>query len=202
MKRTWNVTRHLAVLGVSALSILPVSPAVSAQSTLTRWSFTLQGAARIPQDIWISALGSNLNGWQSGGSICLGPLAQGIDVGQSATILTSVLSAGILGVDGQPVPATDAAGNPLVYFAPGIEIPGRRFSLENGRSFFVIIDGFIVESTTDAFSAGSHLPIMFTFDFVEGRVEQELVAWTLDANGKWFPLLNEGLMMTNVRRVL
>jgi hypothetical protein len=51
---------------------------VQAQAgTLSRWSFTIQGAAKLPQDVWVSALGSNSTGWQSGGSICLGVPAQG-----------------------------------------------------------------------------------------------------------------------------
>lgn len=93
------------------------------------------------------------------------------------------------------------ARNDACYCAPGIDIPGRSFTLENGQSYYVIIDGYIVESTTEDFQAGTHFPLMFTFDYVEGRVEQELVAWTQDADGDWFPFLNEGLMMTNVRRV-
>lgn len=200
-----HLNKMLRLLVVTVLTVFGVergTGSLQAQAgTLTRWSFTIQGAAKLPQDVWVSALGSNTTGWQSGGSICLGVLAQGFEPGQSITILTDVVEAGILGVDGQPVPATDASGNPLVYFAPGIEIPGRAFSLRNGESYYVIIDGYIIESTSQAFEVGTHAPLMFTFDFVEGRVEQELVAWTQDANGRWFPFLNEGLMMTNVRRV-
>jgi hypothetical protein len=43
---------------------------------------------------------------------------------------------------------------------------------------------------------------MFTFDFDDrlGRVDRVLVAW-MDIGGEFVPFLNEGLMMTNVRRL-
>lgn len=188
--------RRSAVASASVMLVtLGATPALAqSPQTLNRYSFTIQGAAGLPQDIWVSALGSNLTDWQSGGSLCLGPLAQGLDIGQHTTILTTVTEAGILGVDGQPVAAGD-------YFAPGIEVPSRDFTLRNGKSFYVIMDGLVAESNIPMFPAGAHVPFMFTFEFVEGHVEQEMVTWTQDPEGNWFPFLNEGLQSTNIRRV-
>lgn len=201
----------LALAGI--LTAVPSIPTASAQprppaqptppaQQLNRWSLTIQGAAKLPQDVWVSALGSNTTGWQSGGSICLGLLAQGFEPGDSITILTDVVAAGLFGPDGFPVPTTDANNDPIVYFAPGIELPDRYFTLAEDRSFYVIIDGYVVESTQpEVFPVGVNVPLMFTFEYQEGRAELEMVAWTLDAKGEWFPFLNEGLMMANVRRV-
>jgi hypothetical protein len=194
--RRWLAT-FLALIGLSHTGAAAIAQTVETD----RWSFTIQGAAGLPQDVWIAALGSNSNGWLGGGSICLGPLAQGFEPGQSVTLLIDVVEAGVFGIDGAPVPTTDAAGNPVVYFAPGIELPGRSFTLREGASFYAILDAYVVESTTpDVFPVGVHLPVMFTFEYVEGRVEQELALWTQDASGQWVPTLNEGLMSTNIRR--
>jgi hypothetical protein len=189
VRRSGLVSTVAMLVTFGAAPMLAQSP-----QTLNRYSFTIQGAAGLPQDIWVSALGSNLGGWESGGSLCLGPLAQGLDIGQHTTILTNVIEAGILGVDGQPVAAGD-------YFAPGIEVPSRNFTLTNGKSFYVIMDGFVAESNIPMFPARAHVPFMFTFEFVQGHVEQEMVTWTQDPEGNWFPFLNEGLQSTNIRLV-
>jgi hypothetical protein len=195
------VRRLAASLVVLVIVGLGGAPAVAQPETVERFSFTIQGAAGLPQDVWITALGSNATEWLGGGSICLGPLAQGFEPGQSVTLLMDAVEAGVLGVDGAPVPASDSAGNPIVYFAPGIELPGRSFSLHEGTSFYAVFDAYIVESKTESFPVGAHLPVMFTFEFFEGRVEQQIVLWTQGANGQWTPTLNEGLMSTNIRRV-
>ena len=170
------------------------TPAHAQSQSPDQWSFVISTAPGLPQDIWLSALGSNAAGWHGGGVLCLGPLAQGLDTGQHATLQTTVLQAGILGVDGQPVPDGD-------YTAPGEDLPARSFTLVIGQSFFVIFDAFVAESNIDLFPAGAHVPAMFTFDFVEGRTNQELVTWLQDPAGQWHPFLNEGLMLTNIRRV-
>jgi hypothetical protein len=131
-------------------------------------------------------------------------LAQGFDVGDHVTILVDVISAGIVGTDGSPVPTTDINGNPIQYFFPGIDIPGQYYTVTDGNTFFVIADGEVVETSQPAFfplPVGTHFPLMYTFDYITGRVEQDLALWLQDGNGRWFPFLNEGLMMTNVRRV-
>lgn len=80
--------RRSAVASASVMLVtLGAAPALAqSPQTLNRYSFTIQGAAGLPQDIWVSALGSNVTGWESGGSLCLGPLAQGLDIGQHTTI--------------------------------------------------------------------------------------------------------------------
>lgn len=157
-----------------------------------RWFLTIQGAAGLPQDVWIAAQGNDEEGWLGGGSICLGPLAQGFEPGDHATLLTDVIDAGVVGVDGRPV----APGN---YVAPGTEIPDRRFEVVEGETFFAIVEFAVSESNIDLFSRGDSGVLMFTFDRILGRVEQNVVAWFPDANGDFQPFLNEGLMSTNLR---
>lgn len=143
-----------------------------------------------------------------GGSICLGPLGQGLGPGDHATALVEVLEGGIYGIDGMPVP-------PMAYFAPGIpvplgprdgpgaELPGRDFELVPGRTFYLITRHTIVESNLDRFGlpAGLVVTAMFTFDFDPnnlGRSDQLTVNWA-DFGFGFFPFLDEGVLMTNVR---
>jgi hypothetical protein len=80
-----------------------VAPRRATDPDELRWSVVLSTAPGNPQDVWIAATGNNEVGWRGGGSICLGPLAQGFEPGDHATIQTDVVEAGIIGVDGTPV---------------------------------------------------------------------------------------------------
>lgn len=177
------------------------------------WTLVLSTAPRQPQDVWLAAHGNNTDGWNSGGSVCLGVLAndQGpndpvpaFEPGDHATLLTDVVEAGVFGVDGTPVPPGD-------YLAPGNafdQSPSRDFTLAPGQSFYVIYDGTVINSSLPAafpFPVGSVLRLMFTLDYDgEGRQIQPAVLWGSipDGNGGSFfvPFLNEGEMMLNARR--
>ena len=110
------------------------------------------------------------------------------------------------GVDGMPVP-------PGTYFAPGIpspfgpkdgpgeELPGREFEMVVGETFYLIMEGYVVESSLDRFGIpqGFRTTFMFTFDFDDlGRSDQLAVNWS-DFGFGFFPFLDEGVLMTNVR---
>ena len=69
----------------------------------------------------------------------------------------------------------------------------------DGVTFYAIVDFNVSESNIDLFGAGDSGQLMFTFDSVMSRVEQELVLWFPDGFGGYFPFLNEGLMSTNFR---
>jgi hypothetical protein len=177
------------------------------------WSVVLTTAPQQPQDVWLAAHGDNTEGWNSGGSVCLGVLAndQGptdpvpaFEPGDHATLLTDVVEAGVFGVDGAPVPPGD-------YFAPGNALdqsPGRSFTLTPGQSFYIVYDGTVINSSLPAafpFPVGSVLRLMFTLDYDgEGRQVQPAVLWGAipDGSGGSFfvPFLNEGEMMLNARR--
>jgi hypothetical protein len=76
------------------------------------------------------------------------------------------------------------------------------FEVVEGGTFYVILETFIVNSNIPGLTPGDTGRIMFTFDFDDrlGRVDRVLVAW-MDIGGEFVPFLNEGLMMTNVRRL-
>lgn len=187
-----NAIRHLACLFGLTLIVGALAGPATGSPPGERWSLTISTAPHIPQDVWIAGNGSNTEGWTSGGSICLGHLAQGFDVGENVTILTDVVAAGIVGPDGTPVP-------PGMYVAPSAELGDRPFEVVEGETFYVMIDGFIVNSKVPTFPVGSTVRIMFTFDEVGGRATQPLVLW-FDTPIGFVPFLNEGDMMTNVRR--
>jgi hypothetical protein len=149
----------------------------------------------LPQDVWFAGQGSNATAWKGGGVVCLGHLAQGFPVGLHATIKVDVVQAGIIGPDGFPV-------DPGPYVAPGIELPDLAFEVVEGGTFYVILETFIVNSNIPGLTSGDTGRIMFTFDFDGqlGRVDRVLVAW-MDIAGEFVPFLNEGVMMTNVRRL-
>lgn len=186
--------RFISFMMLSAViaSGLPIAATAQGRPTSERWALTIQGAAGLPQDVWIAATGNNTDGWLGGGSICLGLLAQGFDVGDTATLLTKVVEAGVIGVDGSPVSPGD-------YLAPGIDIPDRDFSVVDGQTFYAIVDFRVSESNIDLFDAGDSGQLMFTFETALGRTEQELVLWFPDGFGGFVPFLNEGLMSTNLR---
>lgn len=193
---------------VLASAALFAGPAVADPPTEPRWSVVLSTAPHHPQDVWFTATGNNVDGWHSGGCICIGPLAQGLGPGDHATALIDIVEGGVVGIDGLPVP-------PGTYFAPGIpeplgpkdgpgaELPGRDFDVTVGETFYVLGFMEIVESNLDRFGLprGAVVPVMFTFDFDPenlGRSEALAVIWT-DVGIGFMPFLNEGLLMTNVR---
>jgi hypothetical protein len=201
----------LMVAMVATLSILAVPARVSAdQPTAPVWSLVVTTAPGLPQDVWFAAMGSNTNGWTGGGVLCLGLLAQGLGPTQHATVDADVGSAGIYGVDGQPVP-------PGTYTLPGgqlltdgrlgpAELLGPRdYTLTPGGTFFMIFDAEVINSNISILPKGTTTKFMFTFDFDPSDPDsygnrQRYVANWLDIPGIGFiPFLNEGVLMTNVR---
>ncbi len=222
--REWNVRSVVSTLvvlvaagcGVEAAPPEPVgagpSAVQAARDVASDWSVAITTAPHHPQDVWMAAHGNNTDGFHGGGSVCLGVLAN-FDgpgdptpvflPGDHATLQTTVVEAGLFGVDGAPVPPGDyvAPGNPVD------ESPARAFSLQPGESFYVVFDGYVVNTSEPAgfpAPAGTTVRFMFTFDHAgEGRQEAELALWVGIPSGDTFvyvPFLNEGAMMVNVRR--
>jgi hypothetical protein len=197
-----------AVLALALVLTAPLARITStaAPPTEPRWSLVVTTAPHHPQDVWFTATGNNTDGWHGGGCLCIGPLAQGLGPGDHATILIDVVEAGVFGIDGTPVA-------PGTYIAPGVsvvrprtgpaeELSDREFEMEEGRTFYVIAESYIVESNIPELPpAGTTLSTMFTFDFDPtnlGRSENLAVIWA-DFGFGFFPFLNEGVLMTNVR---
>jgi len=170
-----------------ALLLLGAGPALAGGE----YHVVVQGAPAIPQDIHIVADGSNESGWLDGGVLTLGPLAQGdfFQIGEHVTVAVEVESAGVYGVDGTPVPAGS-------YVAPSEVFGPMTFSVEENETFFIIVNGQIVNSNRPDFPAGTTLPFMLTFPAEQGRQIQTPVFWFSDGSGGWFPFLNEGPMST------
>lgn len=184
--------RFTVLAGVACLS----AAAAAAQAA---WHFVISTAPHYPQDVWLTGNGSNDSGWRGGGCICLRH-AQGFGPGESVTVLTDVASAGVYGPDGEPMPAFDDNGDPIVYTASSSEFGDLEFTVKPGETFFVIVDGEVVASQLDDFPVGTELDVMFTWDYRLGRDTPTMVAWFPDGSGGWFPFLNEGPMMANVRQ--
>ena len=203
----------LMVAVVAALAALTVPSRVSAQGpTAPVWSIQIQTAPGLPQDVWVTGQGNNQDGWHGGGCLCLGPLAQGAGVTMHATVLTDFVSAGIYGVDGEPVAAdtyTLPGGQLLTdgRTGPAEIVEQRDYTIAPGKTFFVVFDAYVVESNLDAFGIpkGLNTRFLFTFDFDPNDPDsygnrQRNVANFLEIPGIGFiPFLNEGLLMTNVR---
>jgi len=201
-----QVGRALLALAVVLTAPLARTISSAAPPTEPRWSIALTTAPHHPQDVWFTATGNNADGWQGGGCLCLGPLAQGLGPGDHATILIDVVEAGVFGIDGTPVePGTYTAPGVSVVrprTGPGEELSDQEFEMVVGGTFYVIVEAYIVESNiAELPPAGSTLSSMFTFDFDPtnlGRSENLAVNW-FDFGGGFFPFLNEGVLMTNVR---
>jgi hypothetical protein len=175
------------------------------------WSLVISTAPQLPQDVWFSGSGSNDEGWRTGGSVCLGVLAnadgpndpQGVFApGDHAMLLPTIVEAGLFGIDGAPVPAGD-------YVAPSAG-PGhspRPFTLATGESFYVAFDGYVVNTSEPAafpLPKGTTARFMFTFDWAgEGRQVAPFVLWLgIPIGGgayTYFPFLDEGELMENAR---
>jgi hypothetical protein len=192
-------------------ALIPFSPARGdgGPATEPRWSLVVTTAPHAPQDVWFTATGNNTDGWNGGGCLCLGGLAQGLGPGDHATILIDVIEGGVFGVDGTPVPPGTyiAPGATVIrdVTGPGAELEDREFDMTPGRTFYVIVNAYIVESNIPELPpAGTMLTSMFTWDFDPddlGRTENLAVNW-FDIPGLGFiPFLNEGVLMTNVRRL-
>lgn len=204
-----NVRRGIGFGWMAVILALLGAPtgALADPPTQPRWSYVVSTAPHHPQDIWVSGTGNNVDGWVGGGSVCVGPLAAGLGPGDHATIQLRPLEGGIYGVDGTPVPPTTyvapgSEGEPGEPTGPAEELEAREFVMEPGRVFYAIFEGYVVESNIPGIVKGSTLRIMFTWDFDPnrlGRTESLGVAW-LDFGGGFFPFLNEGVLMTNVRR--
>lgn len=201
----------LIIMLASAVSALAGQLMSAGRSTAPVWSFVISTAPGLPQDVWVTGRGNNQDGWISAGVLCLGPLAQGFGPTQHATLDADVIQAGIYGVDGTPVP-------PGTYTLPGgvvmtsgrtgpAELLGPRdYTLTVGTTFFIIFEVHVVESDLPIAPKGLTLLGMFTFDFDPddpasyGNTQRYIANWLDFTNtGDFFPFLNEGLMMTNVR---
>lgn len=184
---------HLLCLGLVFLLVMYMPAGTEgAGKNAAEWSVQIQTAAGEPQDVWIAGRGHNDDGWRGGGSICLGLLAQGFEVGDHVLLLTDLVEGGVIGEDGTPVPAGD-------YVAPSDELGDQEFTIdEDGGTFYVIVDTEVMNSNVEGFEVGDPGQLMFTFDFVEGRTDQCFVLW-FGGEDNWFPFLNEGVMMANVK---
>jgi hypothetical protein len=150
-------------------------------------------AAGIPQDIWITAMGNNVDGWQGAGSVALvGPLSEGgVDV-RTVVVVDSIEQGGIIGVDGTPVA-------PGTYTAPGITEPTIQFNVVAGQTFYLVFDDHIVNTNVPGLYVGETFRAMFTFNTVLGHTDQNLINW-IDFGQGLQPFLNEGTMMTNIHQ--
>jgi hypothetical protein len=203
----------LIVAVVAALAVLSVPARVSAdEPTVPVWSLVVTTAPGLPQDVWFAANGNNTDGWRGGGCLCLGPLAQGLGPTQHATVLVDVYSAGIFGVDGTPVaPGTyTLPGGQILTDGPlgPAELQGPRdYTLTPGETFFIAVDAELIESNIPLLPKGTTVKFMLTFDFDPhdpdsyGNRTRYVAAWAdfTGTGNSFFPFLNEGVLMTNVR---
>jgi hypothetical protein len=184
------VKLSVLALALAALA-MPLTPLAADPPTAPRWLVVVSTAPHIPQDVWFAGMGNNTDGWESGGSICLNQLAQGIPNGEQVTFLLDIVEGGILGEDGTPVA-------PGTYTFPGIELDDFDYDVTAGTSFYVILDAYVVRSNLPAFPQGETFTFMFMWDFAPGRTDRHLVLW-IDTPDGFMPFLNEGIMMANVR---
>jgi hypothetical protein len=188
-----------------------VEEAAQAASQAPAWSLVISTAPQLPQDVWFSGHGSNDEGWDTGGSVCLGVLAnadgpndpEGVFApGDHAMLLPTIVEAGLFGIDGAPVPAGDYVAPPA---GPGHS--PRPFTLAAGESFYVAFDGYVINTSEPAafpLPKGTTARFMFTFDWEgEGRQIVPFVLWLgIPIGGgayTYFPFLDEGELMENAR---
>jgi hypothetical protein len=176
-------------VAMAALLAAAVGPARAADP---RWSVQISTAPTNPQDIWVTGHGNNGVGWQGGGVICLGVLAQGFSPTEHATLKADIVEGGILGIDGTPVA-------PGTYVAPSQELGDRTFDVVQGQTFYVILATQVVNSSIPFIPVGTRSRLMLTFEHLPGRNSQLVVAW-MNTPAGWVPFLNEGVMMTNIRQ--
>jgi hypothetical protein len=184
------VNRLSQSLNQSAPVAVTVAAAAAARRT---WSVQIGTAAGLPQDIWITAKGNNVDGWQGAGSVALvGPLADGGLFVRTVTSVDGIEQGGVFGVDGTPVA-------PGTYTAPGITEPTIQFNVMAGQTFYVVLDEHIDNTNYPGFHVGEHFRAMLTFNTVLGHTDQNVIAW-LDFGQGLQPFLNEGTMMTNIHQ--
>jgi hypothetical protein len=174
------------------LALLTALSAAQAQPpTQPLWSVEVSTAPHLPQDVWFAGTGNNLDGWNSGGSICLNQLAQGFPHGEQVTALVDIIEGGIYGVDGAPVP-------PGTYTFPGITEPDFDYTVTPGTTFYVILDTYVVFSRLPELPEGTRLRSLWMWDYAAGRNDVNVVQW-IDFGVGFTPTLNEGVMMANTR---
>jgi hypothetical protein len=177
----------LLAVGVGVLAF----PATAGPPGAPRWSIVVTTAPHLPQDVWYSGMGNNTDGWNGGGSICINQLAQGQPNGEQLTALIDVVEGGIYGVDGAPVP-------PGTYTFPGVELPAFDYTVTPGVTFYVITEGYIVQSKLPAFPVGTVLRSLWMWDYQPGRNDVHVVM-AIDFGFGFVPFLNEGVMMASTR---
>jgi hypothetical protein len=213
-RRPFALVRAAVCVVLVLPALIQMSPARAdgsgRPSTEPRWSVVLSTAPHAPQDVWFTGTGNNADGWRGGGCLCIGPLAQGLGPGDHVTFLIDVVEGGVFGVDGTPVaPGTYLAPGvpPAPDSGPGAELEDVEFEMTPGRTFYVIVNAYTVESNNPFAPVGTMFRSMFTFDFDPddlGRTENLSVNWFdvgTDEDQFFVPFLNEGVLMTNVRRL-
>ena len=190
--RPFVIWTRLAGLTLTLIVLaMPPAPATADRPTMERWSVEVSTAPHLPQDVWFAGMGNNVDGWQGGGSICLNHLAQGFEGGEQVTLLLDIIEGGIFGEDGSPVPTG-------TYTFPGIELPDLDYTVTIGQTYYVILDAYIVQSKLPDFEVGNTVGLMFMWDVASGRTDRQMVLWA-DFGFGFFPFLNEGVLMANVR---
>ena len=192
--RMFECRRIVVALAIVAVLLASVrTPAAGHEPEGPNWSIVVTTAPHLPQDVWFAGSGSNDDGWHSGGSLCLNGLAQGFGPGEDVTALVDITEAGIFGDEGAPVPAG-------TYHFPGIELPAYDYTVTKGKTFFVVVDLYIVQSRVDFFfQEGDTVRAMYTWDYAPGRTDPHMVFW-IDFGFGFVPFLNEGVMMANTQR--
>jgi hypothetical protein len=94
-------------------------------------------------------------------------------------------------VDGSPV-------EPGTYTFPSEEEGTVDYNVANGRTFYVVIEGFVVESNIPVFPTGATYELMFVFDYAAGRSTPNMFLF-INFGGGFIPFLNEGVMMANIQ---
>jgi len=204
---------NLIDLGSAVMCAMVLASAFvwAGNSTAPVWKIIIGTAPGLEQDVWVTGMGNNQDGWISAGVLCIGPLAQGFGPTQHATLDADIVAAGIFGIDGTLVP-------PGTYTLPGGTVstsgptgpaqlwPPRDFTLTPGKTFFIIFEIRVVESNIDIAPKGLKLKFMFTFDFDPddpssyGNTQRYIANWIdfTDTGDFFVPFLNEGIMMTHI----